>query len=534
MSAPVWRPILEITRRELGAWSRSRWGWGLVSGALLLEGLLFNSFALGQTPRYSQQVLADLLYLAFGVHAVLAILVTMRAFPEERQRGTWALLAGSPARAWQIVAGKFAAAAALLLATGLGSLYLPALILVEGHITPGHLAVGYGGVWLASSAVAALGIFGAAAARTQLGAAALTSALLVGLLTSWLLAQITGPAAGRGAGASELLRRALSRVHAGAAAAPGRGLLRQRGGHRAGGGDPARGRPEVDMRSPPWSTWWMGAGLLGLMLEARVLALEGPARLAALALLGAAVAAAPLARARRWRGTEEVGLRRAHGLAGLASGGVALAVGLYLLGELGAAPTGAALTGAWATLLVVSLVPLIALELALASAGSMLHPEQVRQIGGRALAAAAALALVAPTNWLAARHDRVLELGWAQHPARRGGDPGASRGAGRSAARVCVLGADEPGAPAGALVSGAAARPRASSSRCSTSWPSQRRLAGSRCATTGCWRWSCPTGAPDTSSSVAPNAPGRPTCAIWTVTSSGRCARWRALAAPSS
>ena len=187
------RGVLLVARREVDAYLNSMWGYIVVAAVLLLDGILFNAFALTETPRYSADVLRDFFYFSFGTTAVAAILLTMRLLAEERQAGTMTLLDASPLRDWQIVLGKYLSALAVLAGLTLASGYMPALILVNGNVSAGHVFAGFLGLFLVGSACAAAGTFGSAVARNQLVAAVIGAALVVFLLTTWMLARVSDP-----------------------------------------------------------------------------------------------------------------------------------------------------------------------------------------------------------------------------------------------------------------------------------------------------------------------------------------------------
>ena len=58
--------IILIGRRELSAYLNTGWGYAIMSFVLLLDGLLFNAFALTDAPRYSAEVLEDFFYFSSG------------------------------------------------------------------------------------------------------------------------------------------------------------------------------------------------------------------------------------------------------------------------------------------------------------------------------------------------------------------------------------------------------------------------------------------------------------------------------------
>ena len=129
-------PVLLIARRELRGYLRTMTGWIIVAAVLLIDGLLFNAFAL-EGARRSTEVLTRFFYFTSGPTMVAAIFLSMRLLAEERQLGTLPLLYASPVRDRDIVLGKFLAALAFLSGLTLATVYMPLLILVHGHISRG-------------------------------------------------------------------------------------------------------------------------------------------------------------------------------------------------------------------------------------------------------------------------------------------------------------------------------------------------------------------------------------------------------------
>ncbi len=184
---------LLIARRELTSYLRTPSGWIIAAAVLLIDGLLFNAFALGTQPKPSTQVLQDFFYFAAGTTMIAAILLSMRLLAEERQAGTLSLLLTSPIREYQIVAGKFLSAFAfLLLLIGLTA-YMPALIFVHGKVSLGHIAGGYLGLALLGGSALAIGVLGSSLGRNQLVAGVLSALFLVSLLLCWMVARVADP-----------------------------------------------------------------------------------------------------------------------------------------------------------------------------------------------------------------------------------------------------------------------------------------------------------------------------------------------------
>jgi ABC-2 type transport system permease protein len=102
---------LLIARRELAAYFNTIWGYVVVAVLLLLDGVLFNVYAMGSAPKLSSQVLQGFFYFSSGVTIVAAVLLTIRLFAEERQTGTMTLLDGAPLTEGAVVVGKFSSRA---------------------------------------------------------------------------------------------------------------------------------------------------------------------------------------------------------------------------------------------------------------------------------------------------------------------------------------------------------------------------------------------------------------------------------------
>jgi ABC-2 type transport system permease protein len=182
-----------IARRELGGYFRTPSGYLVAAATLLVQGLLFNTRALGGSTKLSSQVLIDFFRDSSGTTTVAAVLLTMRLFAEERQSGTLVLLFTSPVRESEIVIGKFISAFVVLTLLIASSAYLPALIFVHGKVSLGHVAAGYAGLVLVGAATLSLGLLGSALARTQLMAGVLAAVFIFVLFLAWALSRIVEP-----------------------------------------------------------------------------------------------------------------------------------------------------------------------------------------------------------------------------------------------------------------------------------------------------------------------------------------------------
>ncbi|MDH4249137.1 MAG: ABC transporter permease [Deltaproteobacteria bacterium] len=183
--------ILLIARRELSGYFSGLSGTIILATHLLINGLLFNIFAVGNEIRFSQQVLEEFFYYGSGVGMITAILLGVRLIAEERQLKTLVLLRTSPISERQLVWGKFASALAFFTLTLLLSLYMPALIFLNGKVSLGQIGAGYLGLWLLGGACIAITLLASVWSPSQLVAGVVAGLMVTLLLVSWKLAQVT-------------------------------------------------------------------------------------------------------------------------------------------------------------------------------------------------------------------------------------------------------------------------------------------------------------------------------------------------------
>jgi len=180
-----------IMRRELAAYLRSMTGYVIAAAVLIVDGLLFNAFALGGTDKLSSEVLGLFFYFSSGTTIIASVFISMRLLAEERQTGTLVLLTSSPVHDWEIVLGKYLSALVFLMLITGATVFMPLLIFVNGKISLGHMAAGYLGLLLLGSATLAIGTFGSALARTQVLAAIFSGCIVVAMIVCWMLAKVT-------------------------------------------------------------------------------------------------------------------------------------------------------------------------------------------------------------------------------------------------------------------------------------------------------------------------------------------------------
>jgi ABC-2 type transport system permease protein len=181
-----------IARRELGGYLRTMSGYVIAAIVLFVDGILFNVRALGgQQDRLSSEVLSEFFFNSSGLTMAAAIFLSMRLLAEERQSGSMVLLASSPVREREIILGKFLSAFAFLALMTLAGIFMPLLILVNGKLAFGHVAVGYLGLLLLGASALAIGTLGSTLARSQLLAAIVSGSLLVCMIVVWMLGAVT-------------------------------------------------------------------------------------------------------------------------------------------------------------------------------------------------------------------------------------------------------------------------------------------------------------------------------------------------------
>jgi ABC-2 type transport system permease protein len=182
-----------IARRELWAYLRSPLGYVIISAMLVIDGVLFNAYALGEGRKLSGEVLEAFFYFCSGTTMVAAVLLSFRLIAEERQTGSMVLLSTSPVPEPYIVLGKWLSAWLFLALKNVLTLYMPLLILVNGKVSWAHLAVGYAGLLLLGAAAAAIGLFASSLTKSQVMAVVLAAVMLVVLLLLWMITKETDP-----------------------------------------------------------------------------------------------------------------------------------------------------------------------------------------------------------------------------------------------------------------------------------------------------------------------------------------------------
>ena len=184
---------LLVAGRELQAFFSTWMGYIICAAALFIDGLLFNAYAVGSTPKFSADVLSDFFYFASGIAMVSGLFLAMRLVAEEKQNGTLVLFYTSPISERQLIYGKFLSALLFSFVILLLSLYLPALIFINGKVSLGHLASGYLVLALLGAAAIAVSLFASTISPNQLVAGVTGALFLVTMLVLWMVADVVEP-----------------------------------------------------------------------------------------------------------------------------------------------------------------------------------------------------------------------------------------------------------------------------------------------------------------------------------------------------
>ena len=185
--------MLLVARRDLGAYFNSYWGYAVIAAVLVIDGLLFNAFALGDEAKYSAKVIEDFFFWSFGLTAIASVFMTMRVVAEERQTGTIVLIDSSPVAPWQFVGGKYISAMSVMTVLVVSTIYMPALVFVNGKVSYGHLVSGYTGLLLVAAACCALGTLASSVSRSQLVAGVISASTVGFFVLGWMVAKVTDP-----------------------------------------------------------------------------------------------------------------------------------------------------------------------------------------------------------------------------------------------------------------------------------------------------------------------------------------------------
>ena len=187
------RMISLIVGRELRAYFRQPFGYIVMAAVLVVDGLLFNAWAIGSGQRLSSEVLETFFYSTSGCVLLASIFIAMPLFAEERQNNTLMLLETSILKDYQIVLGKYFSGLIFLTFITLLTFYMPLLILINGKVSFAHIVAGYLGLLLLGGAALALGLLCSVISPNQLVSVILSALIVAVFVLFWLLSRIANP-----------------------------------------------------------------------------------------------------------------------------------------------------------------------------------------------------------------------------------------------------------------------------------------------------------------------------------------------------
>lgn len=191
-----------IARAEVRALLRGTTGWLVVAGFQLAAGLfwlaLLDAYVVRSRDRLFDPYAAARLDLVdhllapfFGNLTVLLLVVgpavSMRAFAEERRRGTLDGLLAAPVRGSEIVLGKFLGGFFLVALCLLGTVWMPVSVGLWRPIDPGAVLLGYAGLLALGAATLAIGLLASAFTESPVVALVLAFATVLALwIVGWV------------------------------------------------------------------------------------------------------------------------------------------------------------------------------------------------------------------------------------------------------------------------------------------------------------------------------------------------------------
>lgn len=165
--------MLSILKKELRAFFSSVTGYIVIGIFLLLNGLFlwvipgqFNVLDAG----YAN--VDGLFYLAPWLFLFLCTAVSMRFFAEEKQTGTWELLATKPISEWQLVLGKYLAGTIVVIFALIPTIiYFFAVSFIaepNGNVDAGQFWGSFIGLIFLASVYTAVGTFASSLSKNQI------------------------------------------------------------------------------------------------------------------------------------------------------------------------------------------------------------------------------------------------------------------------------------------------------------------------------------------------------------------------------
>jgi len=203
--------FITLVRRELGAYFVSVTGYIIIAAAAFLLGWSFDVLMRGLQSEATSQPLTEIFYdtlMFWIILLLLAPIITMRLFAQEKAAGTFETLMTTPVSDLQVVLAKFTGAFIFFIVMWLP--LLPCLWIVQHFggspvgLDPGALGATFLGITLIGSVFIAMGCLASAITRTQMVAAMVSLAAGFSLFMASFIPERTGT------GASDLQAQVLA------------------------------------------------------------------------------------------------------------------------------------------------------------------------------------------------------------------------------------------------------------------------------------------------------------------------------------
>jgi ABC-2 type transport system permease protein len=178
------RPFLAIVRREFLSYFFSPLAYVVLTGFLLMNGILFNGLLQAlNTPETPRSVFMSLFFtnVFFWIFMMLtSMIISMRLIAEERKSGSIEALLTAPVSEATVVTGKFMGGWFFLLFLWLPTAFYPLLLSRFGAVDIGPVASGYVGMALVGALFVSAGTFASALTKNQIVAAIIGFVFIIG------------------------------------------------------------------------------------------------------------------------------------------------------------------------------------------------------------------------------------------------------------------------------------------------------------------------------------------------------------------
>jgi ABC-2 type transport system permease protein len=184
------RRVWAICRKELVSYFSSPVAWIVAAIFLVLFGFFFSIIISATREAHMRYVFNNMNVTLL----LLAPMLTMRLFAEERKLGTFELLMTSPITLFEVVLGKFLGSVLLFLAIMTVTLEYPVFLFAYGNPDWGPLFTSYLGFILIGLAYLSVGMFASSLTDNQIVATVISFGILLMLgVIGWAGQQMGGP-----------------------------------------------------------------------------------------------------------------------------------------------------------------------------------------------------------------------------------------------------------------------------------------------------------------------------------------------------